>query len=482
LTHAERRRSLAALSALDSTNAMKPHCSPSAPPAGIVPPALVDWMSAFRDLLTAPVWNRVLVLVAGAVLATGKRTVSQALRVMGLEAEPDFARYHAVLNRARWSSRLMARRLLVMILDRFLPEGEVVLSIDDTIERRWGAKITARGIYRDPVRSSHGHFVKASGLRWLSLMAVVPVPWTMRRWALPFLTVLAPSERWSKQNGRRHKKLTDWARQAILQAKRWLPGRRIIVVADQSFAALDLIAAVRRHVCLVTRLRLDANLYAPAALRRPGQRGRPRVKGPRLPKLAQLLAAPSTTQWSSVVIDWYGGEQRWMRIASGTAIWHHSGLPPAAIRWVLVRDPYGERDPQAFLSTDLDARPLEILSWFVQRWTTETTFEEVRQHLGVETQRQWSDLAILRTTPALLALFSLVTIWSNELVGAGTSLRPLGAAWYAKSEPSFSDAIALVRRALWAMPDFSTSRRLPETIEIPAQLWKRLVSTLCHAT
>ncbi len=250
---------------------MKPHCSPPAPPAGIVPPALVDWMSAFRDLLTAPVWNRVLVLVAGTVLATGKRTVSQALRVMGREAEPDFARYHAVLNRARWSSRLMARRLLVMILDRFLPDGEVVLSIDDTIERRWGAKIKARGIYRDPVRSSHGHFVKASGLRWLSLMAVVPVPWTTRRWALPFLTVLAPSERWSKQNGRRHKTLTDWARQAIRQAKRWLPERRIIVVADQSFAALDLIAAVRRHVCLVTRLRLDANLYQPTPARRPGQ-------------------------------------------------------------------------------------------------------------------------------------------------------------------------------------------------------------------
>ena len=461
---------------------MTPHRSSPAVPATTVPPVLVDWLFAFRDLFTTPVWNRVLVLIAGTVLGTGRRTVSQALRVMGLDAEPDFARYHAVLNQARWSSRHAAQRLLLMILGTFLPHGDVVLSIDDTIERRWGAKIKARGIYRDPVRSSHGHFVKASGLRWLSLMAVVPVPWTTRRWALPFLTVLAPSARWSQQQGRRHKKLTDWARQAILQAKRWLPDRRIIVVGDQNFAALDLIAAVRRHVCLVTRLRLDANLYEPAPARRPGQMGRPRVKGPALPKLAALAATPSMTRWSSAVIDWYGGEQRWVRIASGTAVWHHNGMPPAPIRWVLVRDPFGERDPQAFLSTDLDASPRDILSWFVQRWTTETTFEEVRRHLGVETQRQWSDLAILRTTPALLGLFSLVTIWSHQLLGTGLPLRPLAAAWYAKPEPSFSDAIALVRRTLWTLPDFPTSRRSPETLEIPAQLWKRLVSSLCYTT
>ena len=178
----------------------------------------------------------------------------------------------------------------------------------------------------------------------------------------------------------------------------------------------------------------------------------------------------------------WSGEQRWVRIASGTAVWHHNGMPLVPIRWVLVRDPFGERDPQAFLSTDLDASPLDILSWFVRRWTTETTFEEVRRHLGVETQRQWSDLAIRRTTPALLGLFSLITIWSNELLGANIPLRPRAAAWYTKAEPSFSDTIALVRRTLWALPDFPISPRSPETLEIPDRLWKRLVSSLCHAT
>src|ERR1017187_6415307 len=260
-----------------------------------MPPIIISLMAPFRSFFTAPVWEHVLALITGMVLAPGKRTVSAALRVMGLGAAHDFALYHYVLNRARWSSRAVARTLLTMILDRFLPTGPAVIGIDDTIERRWGRKIAARGVYRDPVRSSHGHFVKTSGLRWLSVMAMVPVPWTRRRWALPFLTILAPSERYAAAHGRRHKKLTDWARQAILQVRRWAPKRRIVVVADSSFSALDLIAAVRRHVCLVTRLRLDANLFAPTPARRPGQLGRPPKKGRSLPKLSQTLSGQGDT-------------------------------------------------------------------------------------------------------------------------------------------------------------------------------------------
>src|ERR1019366_6206461 len=182
---------------LDSTFAMTRHRSSSSSAAApMLPPIVIALMAPFRSFFTAPVWEHVLVLVTGMVLAPGKRTVSAALRVMGLGATRDFALYHYVLSRARWNSRAIARTLLTMILDRFLPSGPVVIGINDTIERRWGRKIAARGIYRDPVRSSHGHFVKTSGLRWLSLMAMVPIPWTRRRWALPFLTILAPSKRY----------------------------------------------------------------------------------------------------------------------------------------------------------------------------------------------------------------------------------------------------------------------------------------------
>jgi hypothetical protein len=447
-----------------------------------LPPTLLTWLAPFRDCFTAPVWQRVLVLVAGAVLAPGQRTVSAALRVMGLADQPSFGRFHEVLSEARWDSHALARRLLIHLLDALLPTGEVVIGIDDTIERRSGPNILARGIYRDPVRSSRGFFVKTGGLRWLSLMVVLPIPWAKRRWALPFLTILAPSRRCNEKLGRRHKPLTRWAIQAILQTRRWLPNRRITIVGDSSFATLELIAAVRRHVRLITRLRLDACLFAPVPPRKPGQRGRRQLKGKPLPKLSAVLENPATAWTKLWVTDWYGGETRQVEIVSGTAVWYHAGLAPAPIRWVLVRDPSGKREPQAFLSTDIADEPANILACFVSRWRVETTFQEVRRHLGVETQRQWSDLAILRTTPALLGLFSLVTLWAGELMQApATAARPRGAAWYDKKEPTFSDAIAAVRRALWCPPHFSMSRPGKDVIEIPTTLLQRLVQTVCYA-
>src|ERR671939_417491 len=315
-----------------------------------VPAVLAAWMQPFAVYFTTAVWRHVLVLVAGALLAPGRRTVTATLRIMGLDQAPGFAVYHRVLSLGRWSSRAVAHRLLLLLVAGFVPTGPVVVGIDDTIERRWGAKIKARGIYRDPVRSSHGHFVKASGLRWLCVMLLAPVPWAGCVWALPFLTVLAPSERGSFQHRQRHKKLTDWARQVLLQTARWLPGRRVIAVGDSSFAAIELLRDVGRHLCMISRLRLDAGLYEPALPRPPGTRGRPRVKGARLPSLLERLVDP-TTAWPRVTLDgWYGRTRRRLDIASGTALWHHPGRQ-VPIRWVLVRDVAGEKEPQAFLCT-----------------------------------------------------------------------------------------------------------------------------------
>jgi DDE superfamily endonuclease len=181
---------------------------------------------------------------------------------LGRDHDPDFCSFHRVLNRAAWTSRAIAGRLLLLLVKTFVPSGTpVVIGMDDTIERRWGPKISARGIYRDPVRSSKGRFVKTSGLRWLSAMLLVRVPWADRIMALPFLTLLAPSERFYAGKPRALKELLDWARQAALQIHRWLPDRYIVLVADSAFAAIHFLAAVRRHVCVVTRLRLDANLF-----------------------------------------------------------------------------------------------------------------------------------------------------------------------------------------------------------------------------
>ncbi len=435
----------------------------------------------FAPLFQQRSWRHAQVLLIGAILVPGQRTVTSILRISGLCWERRFVNYHRVLNRAAWSGRAAARVLLGLLLEAFVPKGPVLLGLDDHIERRRGKCISARGIYRDPVRSSKGHFVKASGLRWLSLMLLVPIAWAGRVWALPFLTALAPSERYSREHGRRHKKLTDWARQLVLQARRWMPGRALVLVADSSFAALELLAGlVRQGVTCVTRLRLDAALYAPAAPRRPKARGRPRTKGERLPTLATVLANQATPWQRLVVPDWYGEGERVVEICSETALWRHCGLPVVPIRWVLVRDPSRRFDPQALLCTDPAREPLQILRWFTQRWQLEVTFREVRDHLGVETQRQWSDQAIARTTPCLLGLFSVVTLLANCL-SRHARLRVSAAAWYSKQRPTFADTLAAVRRQLWREQGFLASRRAGKPGKIRPALRDGIVHALCYA-
>jgi hypothetical protein len=301
--------------------------------------AALAWLGPLAPAFGGRTWRRALVLIAGAILAQGPRTVASALRAVGLGAAPGFGSYHRVLSRRRWSGRVAARLLLEQLLRAFVPPGApVVVGLDETLERRWGRRIAARGIYRDPVRSSHGHFVKASGLRWFSLMVLAPVPWASRVWALPFLTALAPSERYARERGARHKRLTDWARQALLQLARWLPGRRIVAVADRSYAALELLHAVRGHVCVVARLRLDARLFDPPPPRTPRTVGRPRVVGARQPTLAQRLSRADTPWRRLEIAGWRSpaGDRRleiagW-RSPAGTAApgarWRSPPAPP----------------------------------------------------------------------------------------------------------------------------------------------------------
>jgi hypothetical protein len=440
-------------------------------------------IAAFAPVFTKRLWGHIRALLVGSILAPGQRTIAAVLRVMGLGDEVHFQNYHRVLNRAVWSSLALSQVLLALLINTFAATGTIVMGLDDTIERRRGAKIKAKGIYRDPVRSSHGHFVKASGLRWLSLMLLAPIPWAKRVWALPFLTVLAPSERFYEGKPRAHKKLTDWARQALLLVRRWLPQRALVFVADSGFAVIELLERMQRlknPICMVTRFRLDAALYEPAPERKPGRNGRPRKKGSRLPKLEQLLQDEQTTWQRLAIQHWYGEGEREVDIVSGTGVWYHTGKPPLPIRWVLVRDPQGKFKPQALLCTDQQAQPVQILQWFVMRWQLEVTFHEVRTHLGVETQRQWSDLAIARTTPALLGLFSVVTLLADRSVTQDT-LPIRQTAWYSKQLPTFSDALATVRHQLWQTTAFHTSPSDTDVAKVPRILLKRLTEALCYA-
>jgi hypothetical protein len=448
-----------------------------------LPAAIITVLRHFELAFSEPVWEWAKVLLIGAILAPGKRTVTAALRVMGLSHEAQFQNYHRVLNRATWSSHTLSRILLRLILRAFVSaDAALVIGLDDHIERRRGDKIAAKGIYRDAVRSSKSFFVKTSGLRWVSMMLLAPIPWAKRVWALPFLTVLAPSERYHAQRGQCHKKLTDWARQMIRQVRRWLPNRAIVVVADSSYAVLELLASCATlpiPVTIITRLRLDAALYDPAAQREPGKKGAPRKKGERQPTLSQRLADPKT-EWQRLSVAWYGGTRRTIELASGTAVWYHGGLPVVPLRWVLIRDGEGKFDPQALLCTDLSLSAQQSVEWFVLRWQLEVTFEEARAHLGVETQRQWSDLAIVRTTPALLGLFSLVTLFAHQLLqGQGLPVRQ--AAWYQKTVPTFSDTLAYVRQQLWPVSISWMSGSKGDVVIIPKALFERLTDTLAFA-
>ena len=447
----------------------------------ILPPDFAPIILAFQPLMLNRTWQHASVLLVGAILAPGKRTVSSVLRIMGRRQEQRFQNYHRVLNRAAWDLRRGSAILLGLLVQRFVPRGRLLFGMDDTIERRWGPKISARGIYRDPVRSSRSHFVKTSGLRWLSLMLLVRVPWAQRVWALPLLTCLAPSERFYADRKRPPKTLLDWARQQCFQLRRWLPDRDLTLVVDGAFAALEFLDQLRSvSITCITRLRLDARLYEPPPDRRRGLPGRPSVKGARLPSLKSRLA-DRKTRWQTVTVsNWYGNTGRRIQFCSGTAIWYHGGLPPASIRWVLIRDPEGRFDPLALLCTDPKAKPLDIIADYVCRWQIEVTFEEVRAHLGVETQRQWSDKAIARSTPVLLSLFSLVTLLASCL-NSRKRLPILSSSWYHKPVPTFSDALAAVRHHFWSNAHLFTSPAGTHTSKSTLPLLELFAEALCYA-
>lgn len=425
-------------------------------------------LGAFARLFSKRIWEHARILLIGAILSPTERTVTAALRVMGLSGEKHFQNYHRVLNRALWSSLEASHILLGLLVNAFAMLGPIILGLDDTIERRRGVKIKAKGIYRDPVRSSHSHFVKASGLRWLSLMLLTSIPWARRVWALPFLTVLAPSERYYQDKIRKHKKLTEWAHQMVLQVRRWFPNRLLVVVADSSFAVIDLLWQLRQlknPICMITRFRMDAALYEPVKPA-PGKMGRPRKKGNRLPTL-EKVAEDKDTRWKRLTVqEWYGEKKRDIEITSETAVWFHSGKPPLPIRWVIVRDPKNIFKTQALLCTDIMVLPEQIIAWFVRRWQVEVTFHEVRTQLGVETQRQWADLSILRSTPALLGLFSIVTLLAN-LHAQKQKLPVQQAAWYVKKLPTFSDALRIVKQSLFSHHHFRTAQFYDEIRKVP---------------
>lgn len=436
-------------------------------------------LSSFSHLFTLPTWAHVQVLLMGAILCQGARRVSSILRVMGLSQEKRFEKYHRVLNRAKWDSMAGAKILLGLLVQLLPASFPILIVVDDTIERRSGKKIKAKGCYRDACRSTQKLVVKCFGLKWVCLMLIVPLPWCKRPWALPFMTILAPSKKSNKAENREHKTSIDWTILAIRVISRWLK-RAFILIGDGGFACIRLgHACIKNNITLVSRLRLDVALYELAPTPEKGQLGRRREKGKRFSSLKQL-ANDITQPWRDAIVTWYGGETKQVRILSGINLWYSSGEKPLLIRWVLVLD-VEKNQAEAFFSTDIKLEPEQIVNWFVLRWNIEVTFFETRAHLGIETQRQWSDKAIARTTPMLMSLFSLVCLFTIEMLKS-KSLTILSSAWYdKKGEATFADILAFVRRDIWAARNFNDSWFEGEYVKIKQNQWEVLLNQLVQA-
>ena len=438
-------------------------------------PDIISLIAVFAPLFSVRVWSHAQILLVGSILAPGKRTVTSVLRVMGRSAEKDFTNFHRVLNRARWSSLQGSRILLGLLVVAFVPAGQpIILGADDTVERRRGKQIGAVGCYRDAVRSSSSHVILCFGLKWVSMQLLVPVPWSNRVWGLPFLTVLcSPAEteetalarsskkkkkkkaprrtqkKYRYRDASRHKTSLDWIRQMIKQVRRWLPQHPLVLVVDGGLASLGLgWSCVGIEATMVSRLRWDAALYHEPPKRHPkGKRGRKPKKGKRQRTLKEW-AARADTLWVEKEIDWYGGKKKKLWLFTHNALWYTPGWDPLPIRFVMVRDPQGKLRDEVFFCTDQEADPVSIVNWVVMRWSVESTFEETREHLGMETQRQWSDLAIQRTTPILLGLFSIVT-WITFQLTQNEAIPIQKTAWYNKGKVTFSDCLFLVRKQIW---------------------------------
>jgi hypothetical protein len=429
-----------------------------------LPAQILNVLALFSPLFSRPVYKNAVTLFAGHILTKGRRTIADVLRTLDLKNLKNFSKFHWILSSAKWAACKASGILLLEIISLFLPNEEIVIPIDTTIERRKGEKIMGLGRQRDPIRSTKSRKVLTIGLQWLVASVSVKLPGCLTRWSLPFFTQLIPPKqplstsrnKHDLTKNRKHKKLTERTVQLVMQIKRWLKnGSRFVIVGDVAFACHKIAhACVKMEGALISRLRLDARVFNfPSGEKK--RRGRPLLVGPRFPLFSDYLKDPSLV-WQETEVGWYGGGRKKLQIYTGTGLWYAFGIPPLPIRWVLIKDPENKSDPVVLFSTDKNHSAERVIEVFVSRWPLEVTFEESKRHLGIETQRQWSDKAIERTTPCLFASFSIITLMAVRLAQERReNISIQQTSWYRKSHITFSDILSYVRLSILRQKYFS---------------------------
>jgi len=411
--------------------------------------------ASFAPALTAPTWENLGVLLRGAVLAPGARTVTGCLRAAWPWVTKHWSAYENVPRRARLDMLAMARELFRQILELLPPEAVVGLIVDESLLRRYGPWVVEVGMHRDAVRSSHARSAVSPGHKWVTLAVVVRLPFAGSALALPVLSVLYSTRKHARRNRakrlyRKHRTVTELALLLVRIVVRWAPQRRFRLVGDGTYATHGLAEALHaasrhrslRRVSLVSRFPMDGATYAPAPPY--SGRGRPRLKGHKLPTPRQVASDPDTV-WSRLSVEWYGGVRKEVLLCSRTGLWYRPGSAPTPVRWVVVRQTEGNHPDEAFFTTDVESPLKGLVETFVRRWPVETTFEEARAHLGLETLRNRTPNAVRRSAPLLLALYSLIVIWFAKHVDDPDAWKQ-STPRYSKPHVTFSDMLAAARQ------------------------------------
>lgn len=447
------------------------------------PSEFLPILTLFAEVFSAPVWRNAQFLFLGAILARESRTITAILRILGASQEPKFHKFHWALSNAKWSA-LKAGKILFNLINQIVPfDKDLVIALDETLQKRNGIMLKKLGFYMKSSKKEKG---LTFGLKWLCAAVIVKFPWSKRSWALPVLLALTQPRKvlessrnkfdQKRKEKNRYKPFTKYTIQIIQLLAKWSLGiRSLIFVADGAFNTFEIaFTCIKAGCAFISRLRWDAGLYdfPPEPI---GKKGRPRIKGKRLPKPSELLETPKK-KWKKGRVLWYGGEEKEVLYLTGKCLWYRSGSPVIPIQWIIVKDPEGKFEPAILSCTDLNMPILKIIGIFVSRFNIEVTFEEIRAHLGFETLRNWSDKAIDRTTPVIAALYSLVSLFALRIWETNQGeLVPNTTAWYHKAHVTFSDALIAVRRRLLHQKYFSSSRYKPESEKNPSE---ELVSEL----
>lgn len=445
-----------------------------------IPAAALPLLFHLAPAFTQPTFRRAVVLLFAALLTTGRRTVHNLLRTVGILAPGDASSYRRVLSEASWSGLRLAAALTRFVVLRFAADGPLQLVGDDTVDEHRGKKVYGKARHRDPIRSSHSYTTYRYGHKWVVVALLVRFGWATRPWALPLLVVLYRSPKDNEQCQRPHQTPAELVQLQLRLLLRWLPERSFVFAGDQGYGPHQLARFAAQQdgrLTLVSRFYADANLYEPPPVvegKKPS--GRPRQKGAKLPKPQDVVA---TAERTVLNVAWYGGGRREVEVVTGDGHWYKSGAGLVAVRWVYVHDLTGTHRDDYLYSTDTEMTAAQIIETYTGRWNIETTFQELRAYLGLETTRGWCQRTVQRAAPCLFGLYTVVAVLYAGLRAEG--VQTVGVSWSKKPGTTFSDAITTVRRWLWTEWVFARQGHDETFAKIPADLQDILLSALAPA-